>query len=85
MDVNMSNLISFSSARPDVICHAVLPAAHVYNTIELSDGWLAEVEFDNLLHEGYGKSEPDAGRDALPASVSAGTIPCRRLDLLCSA
>ena len=54
-------------------CHAA--SCEIYSTTLLSDGWLAEIEFDNLLHDGHGESEVEALTNALTTILNETRTP----------
>ena len=47
------------------VCQAALPPIEVYSITQRGDDWFAEIEFDNLLHDGQGKSKTEAVINAL--------------------
>ncbi len=60
----------FAYNQPEDLCHAMLPSSHIYSLSQVDDKWLAEIEFDNLLHDGEGASEREAVLDALNGIIS---------------
>lgn len=67
----MQNSPHAQCANPYRLCHEMLPLGEVYSLTQIGDTWLAELKFDNLLHDGQGPSAADAVLDAITTIMQA--------------
>ncbi len=61
----MNNTARTQYTSPDRLCHEMLPLAEVYSLKQVGEAWVAELRFDNLIHEGQGPSAEEAVLDAI--------------------